>query len=254
MDYAELVIRWIHFLAGVIWIGHLYFFNFVNANFAPTMDADSKKKVVPQLMPRALFWFRWGALYTLVTGWLLLFMIYYNNRGGYLLEGGAQVTAMSWLPAFAGLFVGFFVYDLLFKALAKQHNVAVVLWGLLTVGYGLALREVFDFSLRATYIHVGAFFATTMALNVWMRIWPAQRRIITAVKDGKAPDAADPALAGQRSKHNTYMSVAVLLFMVSVHQSSMFSINPRMLLPGVLLVTFGATWMLYNKAKQVQGF
>src|SRR3990172_5076930 len=62
------LLRWIHVLAGIIWIGHLYFFNFVNVPFVKTLDADAKKKVVPQLMPRALFWFRWGAMITFLSG------------------------------------------------------------------------------------------------------------------------------------------------------------------------------------------
>ncbi len=70
---ALMMLRWIHFIAGVTWIGHLYFFNFVNVPFAKTMDADTKKKVVPQLMPRALWWFRWGAMFTFLSGWVYLF-------------------------------------------------------------------------------------------------------------------------------------------------------------------------------------
>src|SRR5262245_903579 len=114
MQYVELVFRWAHIVAGVMWIGHLWFFNFVNANFAPTMDGDTKKKVVPQLMPRALFWFRWGAAWTWVLGVFLLFMVYYGHPGSNVVEGQVQVTAMTWLPAFLGLFVGFLVYDQLF--------------------------------------------------------------------------------------------------------------------------------------------
>ena len=71
----EAALRWIHVVAGIIWIGHLYFFNFVNSAFAPTMDGETKKKVVPQLMPRALYWFRWGAAWTWVTGVLLLLLV-----------------------------------------------------------------------------------------------------------------------------------------------------------------------------------
>src|SRR5262245_11647157 len=218
MQQVELFVRWIHIAAGVMWIGHLWFFNFVNANFAPTMDGETKKKVVPQLMPRALYWFRWGAAWTWITGLLLLFLVYYHGYNGSNLvdlnRHPDPVTAMTWLPAFLGLFVGFLVYDLLFKALAKQHNVAVVLWGLIAIGFGLALHEVLHYSLRASYIYVGALFGTAMAANVWMRIWPAQKRIITATKEGRAPDAADPALSGLRSRHNTYMSVPLLLFML----------------------------------------
>jgi uncharacterized membrane protein len=255
MRYAELVFRWIHIVAGVIWIGHLYFFNWVNANFAPTMDGETKKKVVPQLMPRALFWFRWGAAWTWATGLLLLFMVYYNDRWGNLLEGQQQVTAMSWLPAFAGLIVGFLVYDLLFKALAKQHNVAVALWGIAAVAFGAVLLEVFHFSQRAAYIHVGALFGTSMAANVWMRIWPAQKRIILATKEGRTPDAADPAVAGLRSKHNTYMSVPLLVCMLLPDQVGIVAgVSYYAVMPGILVVGFAATWWIYGKAKTVPGF
>jgi uncharacterized membrane protein len=256
MQYAELVLRWAHIVAGVIWIGHLYFFNFVNANFAPTMDGDTKKKVVPQLMPRALFWFRWGAAWTWITGFFLLFLVYYHGyQGSNLVDGQVLVTAMTWLPGFLGLFVGFLVYDLLFKALGKQHNVAVALWGLVALGYGWGLLEFAHFSQRAAYIHVGGLFGTAMAANVWMRIWPAQRRIITAIKEGRAPDAADPAVAGLRSKHNTYMSVPLLLLMLLPDQiGKVADLQYLVLMPGILVVGFGVTWWIYGKAKTVQGF
>src|SRR5215813_5814119 len=79
MNVVESLFRWIHVVAGVLWIGLLYFFNWVNSGFAPTMDAETKKKVVPELMPRALYWFRWGAAFTWVTGVLLVLMVYYAN-------------------------------------------------------------------------------------------------------------------------------------------------------------------------------
>src|SRR5437867_3678573 len=78
--WIELVLRWGHVVAGIMWIGHLYFFNFVNAQVAKTYDADSKKKVVPELMPRALYWFRWGAAYTWATGILLAGLVYYMGN------------------------------------------------------------------------------------------------------------------------------------------------------------------------------
>jgi uncharacterized membrane protein len=261
MQYAELVLRWIHIVAGVIWIGHLYFFNFVNASFAPTMDGDTKKKVVPQLMPRALFWFRWGAAWTFLTGVFLAFLVYYHGYGGSNLVDMAtraeKVGAMDWLPAFLGLIVGFLVYDLLFKALAKQHNVAVVAWAVLALAFAWLCKETLHYSTRAVFIHQGALFGTTMMMNVWMRIWPAQRRIITATKNGQAPDPADPALAGLRSKHNTYMSVPLLLYMLLGAHSELLgnAINDYyIVIPVILVVGFGITWALYGKAKKVPGF
>ena len=73
------VFKWLHIIAGIVWIGLLYFFNWIGAHFVATMDADTKQKVVPELMPRTLFWFRWGAAYTWVTGVVLLHVIFWDG-------------------------------------------------------------------------------------------------------------------------------------------------------------------------------
>ncbi len=259
----QILFRWLHVVAGVIWIGHLYFFNFVNSAFAPTMDAETKKKVVPQLMPRALFWFRWGAVFTYVSGLYLLFKLYYQGEPNYFYASGfpgagSRPASGDWLMAFFGMLVAFSLYDLMFKFLGKSkggHALAVVIWGAIVVAYACWLKDYLNASPRAVYIQVGALFGTTMAANVWMRIWPAQRRIITAVRDGQAPNPADPALAGLRSKHNTYMSVPLLLMMVSVHQDDMLAWSPlQAWLVGLLVVGFAATFALYKLVPSVKGF
>ena len=76
----DILFRWFHVVFGIMWIGLLYFFNFVNANFAKTLDADSKKKVVPELMPRALYFFRWAAMLTFILGLALLYINYSPNN------------------------------------------------------------------------------------------------------------------------------------------------------------------------------
>ncbi len=257
-DWGQLSLRWIHFVAGVLWIGLLYIFNWVNAAFAGTMDAETKKKVVPQLMPRALFWFRWGAAITWLTGVALAMTLYYSGRYPYLLTDGTDPALGTWLPAFLALIVGFVVYDLLFKALKGNgpHALAVLIWGGLVIGYGCWLDTSLGFSNRAVFIHMGAMLGTAMASNVWMRIWPCQRRIITAVKNGQAPDPADPALAGLRSKHNTYMSVPLLLLMVSVHQDGMIreGIHWQFMMIGVFAIGWLATYAIYKGVPKVKGF
>src|SRR5919106_282154 len=82
MAGLEAIFRWMHVFAGIIWIGHLYFFNWVNGPLQAKLDGPTKKIVVPELMPRALYWFRWGAAYTWITGVLLLGLVYY--MGGTL--------------------------------------------------------------------------------------------------------------------------------------------------------------------------
>ena len=77
MDGIEAIVRWMHIFVGILWIGHLYYFNFVNGQMVAKLDAAAKKQVVPELMPRALYWFRWGAAWTWITGVLLLILVYY---------------------------------------------------------------------------------------------------------------------------------------------------------------------------------
>jgi uncharacterized membrane protein len=240
----------------------LWFFNWVNSAFAPTMDGETKRKVVPELMPRALFWFRWGAAYTWVLGALLLFVMYYigpvkNAYAPTSALSGTNPTPAVWGQVFAALLVGFVVYDQLFKVVGKiNHSVAVLLWAAIAVGYGCYLDSTLGFSGRATMVHVAALFGTSMAANVWMRIWPAQQRIITAIKNGQAPDGADAALAGLRSKHNTYMSMPLLLFMVGADQPALNGATSlaTVWIPASLVIGFVITWALYRKAPQVQGF
>lgn len=217
-EWLNLFFRWIHVVAGVMWIGHLWFFNFVNSQFAKAYDADSKKKLLPELMPRALYWFRWGAAYTWITGILLLGIVYY--MGGLMpAAGGSFLGTSDGAHAAVGLgtlVVGFVIYDFMWKPLAKNEMVGMIVSFVLLVGVAFGLNMLF--SGRAMFIHIGALLGTIMAANVWMRIWPAQRKIIAGVKGtATAPDASVAALSGLRSKHNTYMSVPLMLLMVSNH-------------------------------------
>ena len=243
-EWLNLVFRWIHVLAGVMWIGHLWFFNFVNAQVAKTYDADSRKKVVPELMPRALYWFRWGAAYTWVTGILLLWVVYWagNAMGSERMSsyGSGGIALLVVLVAFA-------VYDVLWKNMKNETTGMIVSLALFAV-------LVFIFHLfmggRALFIYAGALFGTTMAANVWMRIWPNQRKIIAGVKGtGPAADPSIPALAALRSKHNTYMSVPLIFFMVSNHFPGVYGNDYAWVLAIVFVILgWGITKFLFNKA------
>jgi uncharacterized membrane protein len=244
MDVVHLIFRWIHVVAGVIWIGHLYFFNWVNGHVAKTYDADSKKKVVPELMPRALYWFRWGAAYTWVSGVLLLGLVYYMNRS---LMGADSPDASSGLAiarAFSVVIILPIIYDQLWKTAFKgKEQVGVIVSGVVVIGVAWYLSSFLPG--RTAFIHLGAMFGTTMFMNVWMRIWPNQRKIIAAIKEGKGPDADIVALAGLRSKHNTYMSVPLIMMMVSNHFPLVygFSANGIRLDWAILVVLVVLGWL-----------
>jgi len=250
--------RWVHVLAGIVWIGMLYFFNFVNGPFQATMDAETKKKVNPEMMPRALFWFRWGAAWTWLTGVLLLMLVFYHGKITLEPEVGWTPVAIVLLVL---VFVSPFLYDLLAKSdLAKNPKVfgtvAFVLLGIV-----ICLMHWSGYTYRGYNIHLASLLGTIMAWNVWFRIWPAQQKILRAVKDGTAPDAALVSMAGTRSRHNTYMSVALFWGMIDAHTTYFSGGNLGIEKSWafvsylvVILIGWHVVWQLYKKAPQVKGF
>ncbi|HEX2062505.1 MAG TPA: urate hydroxylase PuuD [Thermoanaerobaculia bacterium] len=254
-DILQLFLRWAHVVAGIIWIGHLYFFNWVNAHFAKALDGPTKKVVVPELMPRALYWFRWGAAWTWITGILLGGLIYYHSR--IVFEDPTDTSNNPWLwlaIVFVILAVGFVVYNAVMKSV-KNILVANTIVLLLLAGVYLFLEHVGKFGGRSLYIHTGVILGTMMAANVWMVIWPYQKKIIAATKDGTAPDAALVAQAGLRSRHNTFMSVPLVFTMVSNHYPTMYGNTYRDLcLLGVFVLGFVAVRLLYGKSAKVAPF
>ena len=259
MDVLNALFRWLHILAGIIWIGMLYFFNWVNGPLQATLDGETKKKVVPELMPRALFWFRWGAAWTWITGVLLLLLVFYH--GGIMFDGDGGWTAGAGVMV-AVTFLAPFLYDALHKsALGKDPKTFGALCFVL-VAIVVALMATWGgFSYRAFNIHLGALFGTTMAFNVWFRIWPAQQVIIKGVKgDGPAADPALAAMAGARSRHNTYMSVPLLWAMINQHHVTVPAALripaglAYLLILGVILLGWHIVWHFYKKGSKVKGF
>src|ERR1044071_2032105 len=130
-DLLNLFFRWLHVFAGITWIGHLYFFNWVNGPFQTKIDGPTKKAVNPELLPRALYWFRWGAAYTWITGILLLGLIYYmgkavlNNPEAGWMAGTVVMILVT--------FVAVFIYDALWSSsLANNLRAAVIVSFILT--------------------------------------------------------------------------------------------------------------------------
>jgi uncharacterized membrane protein len=243
-ELLNLLFRWIHVVAGIMWIGHLWYFNFVNAQVAKTYDAEAKKKVIPEVMPRALYWFRWGAAYTWITGFLLLGIVYY--MGGAMVEDQSQKGLASGVGV-ASLLVGWAIYDVLWKQMAKSEMAGIAVSFVLITAVAFGLSMVMGG--RAVFIHIGAIFGTIMAANVWMRIWPNQRKIIAAAKAGQPPPDGLPALAGLRSKHNTYMSVPLIFFMISNHFPTVYGNDLRWAIAAVFIaVGWGMTKMMFNKS------
>jgi uncharacterized membrane protein len=259
MQGLEAIFRWLHVLAGIIWIGQLYFFNWVNGPLQAKLDGATKKALIPELMPRALYWFRWGAAHTWFTGVLLLALVYYH--GQLTFDTGTGWSAAAGIMI-ALTFLGVFIYDGIWSSgLANNLRAAVIIsFVLLSIVVALFVHFA-HFSYRGTLIHTAVLFGTTMAFNVWFRIWPSQQKIIRAVKNGEAPDARLVKLAGLRSRHNTYMSVPLLWGMIGQHTTYFAGGNlgiPNNYYWVFLLALIAIAWhfvfQLYKKSGKVQGF
>jgi len=259
LEILSALSRWIHVLAGIVWIGMLYFFNFVNGPFQGTQDGETKKKVNPELLPRALWWFRMGAAWTWVTGVILLMLVFYHGGITFDPDGTWGVAAY---VVIALTFLAPFLYDALHKSpLGKDPKTFGAIAFVLVAVVAFLMARWAGFSYRSYNIHLAVMFGTIMAWNVWFRIWPAQQKIIRAVKDGTAADAALVARAGARARHNTNMSVPLVGGMLNSHTTYFAGGNlgiPESFAFGVFLVVvllgWHIVWHLYKRAGKVKGF
>lgn len=250
---VEVLFRWMHILMGIVWIGMLYFFNWVNGPFTATMDAETKKKVVPELMPRALFWFRMGAAFTWITGILLIGMVFQMTTIA-LEHPETGWTGLSYLILWSFLITPF-IYDALAKSpLGKNLKVFAAVCYVLVIGMICLYINAGGFSYRGMMIETGAMLGTIMAYNVWFRIWPAQKQIIMGVKTGNPADASLVAMAGARSKMNTYMSFPLVWTMINAHSAFLAGEYGWAWLAGIILVSWLGVMQMYKRAGKVKGF
>jgi uncharacterized membrane protein len=235
-EWLNLLLRWTHVFAGIMWVGTTYYFTWLDARLTEEEKAAINTGVLPQvwmvhsggfyvverrktpdLASRTLHWFRWEAGTTWLSGFALLILIYYLGGGALIDRDVRDLSLGAAVATGVGvIFVCGFVYDVLMQTPLARHEqafaaVAYVL--ILAVSFGLTNV----FSARAAYIHVGAIFGTIMAANVWMHILPAQKKMIAALKEGRKPDDRLSAQAKLRSKQNTFMAVPVVFLMISNH-------------------------------------
>ena len=235
-EWLNLIFRWVHVFAGIMWVGTTYYFTWLDARLSEEEKAVAntgtaaqiwmvhsggfyvvEKRKVPDLVSRTLHWFRWEAGTTWLSGMALLILIYYLGGGALVDRDVADISVGAAIAIGVGVLVaGWIVYDLMMMSpLGKNEKVFAVIAYLMVVGITYGLTRYL--SGRAAYIHVGAMFGTIMAANVWMRILPAQKKMIAAINAGRKPDDALSAQAKLRSKQNTFMAVPVVFIMISNH-------------------------------------
>ena len=233
-EWLNLSVRWFHVFAGIMWVGQTYYFTWLDGQFgkiekkaAASGTASAvwmvhsggfytvEKQRSLGVAPEQVHWFRWEALMTWLGGVVLLVLVYYLGDG--LIDPDvADISKQTGIAIGVGALVaGWIIYELAVRSPLGKSQAAFAVFSLVMTG-AAAWGLLHVFSGRAAYIHVGAIFGTIMTLNVWMRILPAQRRMLAAAAGGTF-DASLGAQAKLRSKHNTFLAVPAVFLMLSNH-------------------------------------
>jgi uncharacterized membrane protein len=232
-EWLNLFVRWVHVIAGVMWIGQTYLFNWMERALTPPTDPKKtnisgelwmvhgggfylvEKQKWPELMPKVLHWFKWEAASTWISGMILLAVVYWT--GAPLLDYGSSLSQAQGVGISIGVLVlGWLVYDTLWNSpIGKNEKLGAAISWVLVVALAWELGHFL--SNRAVYLHIGAMFGTIMVANVWMRILPNQRKMIALTKAGLPHDPSLAARSRRCSKHNTFMSVPLIFTMISNH-------------------------------------
>lgn len=243
IDSLSLLIRWLHLITGIAWIGASFYFVWLD-NSLETPPQWKKDKGVsgdlwafhgggiyevakysssPEQMPKYLHWFKWEAYSTFITGALLLIVVYYLRADLYLMGSHPLIDTpiKSIIASLSFLIAGVVSYEMLIRSLAK-NNPRIFLTGLIILIAFSCWLSTQWFSPRASYLHVGALMACVMVNNVFLGIIPAQKRFIQAIEGGKKTNSDEMAFAKRRSIHNNYFTLPVLFCMISNHYSFLY--------------------------------
>ena len=271
MEWLNIIVRVMHITFGIAWIGASFYFVFLENALNRTENVRDelagnlwavhgggfyyleKYKVAPKQIPKHLHWFKYEAYFTWVSGFCLLFIVYYFNASALLIDKNVlDITPWQAISIGIGSFVAaWLIYDILCKTVLKKNNLLFVLIGFsVLVGFAIFYSHVF--SARAAFIHFGAMIGSIMVANVFFVIIPSQKAMVKAAKENKPlnPQLGKNALA--RSLHNNYFTLPVLFVMVSNHFPSTFGYKfPWLTLIIITLASAGIKHYLNLREKKI---
>ena len=263
LDWANLLLRWVHVITAIAWIGSSFYFVFLDSSLTAPVDEDLKKQGVsgelwavhgggfyhpvkfavrPPELPKHLHWFYWEAYSTWLTGMALFTVSYLWQAGTYLIDK----SLMDWTPtaavltALSFLVVFWLLYDGICRVFGQRKNGdALVGAGVLVLVCVASWLACHWFAGRAAFLLVGAMMATAMSANVFFWIIPGQRTVVADIQAGRPVDPIHGQRGKQRSVHNTYFTLPVLFAMLSNHYSFTWS-HPQNWLVLILMMIAGA--------------
>jgi uncharacterized membrane protein len=253
-EWSSLIVRWLHVVAGIAWIGSSFYFIHLDLSLKPRsglpqgVQGDAwqvhgggfyhavKYLIAPARMPDELTWFKWEAYTTWLSGFALLVIVYYLGADLYLIDKSVlDLTAPTAAAiAFASLVLAWLIYETLCRSALGRHEVALALVGyvfLVALTYGFT----HVFSGRGAFTQIGALIGTIMVANVFVIIIPNQKKTVAALLPGKEPAAAWGEEAKQRSVHNNYLTLPVIFLMIANHYPLMFATRFNWLIVAIVL-------------------
>jgi uncharacterized membrane protein len=271
-ESLSLVLRWLHVIAGIAWIGSSFYFIHLDLSLKSRdglpagVKGDAwqvhgggfyhmiKYLVAPARMPDELTWFKWEAYTTWLSGFSLLVVIYYANAEVYLIDRSVlDVSApMAAAIAFGSLLPAWLVYEALCRSPLGKHEVALAL-----VGYAFLVALTYGFthvfSGRGAFTQIGALIGTIMVANVFIIVIPNQKKTVAAMLAGKEPDAVWGEEAKQRSVHNNYLTLPVVFLMIANHYPLMFATRFNWLIVAIVLAVGPVIRHFFNSRHEGKG-
>jgi uncharacterized membrane protein len=267
LDWANLLLRWAHVIVAIAWIGSSFYFVFLDNSLLEPQDPELRKKgvngeiwavhgggfynpqkylVAPKTLPEHLHWFFWESYSTWLTGFALFTVLYLFNAKSFLIDPNIYAWSSPGLAVAAslGFLVAFWVvYDLICRWVGEKDGKvggdATVAWLVLVYVVVASWAMCQLFAGRAAFLMVGAMMATAMSANVFFWIIPGQKKVIAQMKAGQPVEAIHGQRAKQRSVHNTYFTLPVLVAMLSNHYGWLYQGSTNWLVL-VLLMLAGA--------------
>lgn len=259
MEWLNIIVRVMHITFGIAWIGASFYFVFLENALNRTENIRDeiagnlwaihgggfyyleKYKTAPKSIPKHLHWFKYEAYFTWLSGISLLFIVYYFDAKGFLIDKNIfdMSTAAAIVTGIGSFVVGWLLYDILCKTSLIKKGIWFALTGFI-IATAFAWFYTHVFSARAAYIHFGAMLGSIMVANVFFVIIPSQKAMVKAAREGKPLNANSGKQAGLRSLHNNYLTLPVLFTMVSNHFPGTFGYQyPWIILAAISLSTAG---------------
>jgi len=257
-EWLNLLLRWAHMIVAIGWIGTSFYFMALDYSLSKLGRMNEgvlgtawqvhgggfyhveKYTVAPATLPQVLHWFKWEAYLTWVTGFGLLVVQYYYHAEAFLIDPGVM-PLQPWQAitiSIASLAAGWFAYDLVCRSKIGD-NVALLALTVFALILIAAVLYTKVFSGRGAFIHVGSLVGTIMAVNVFGVIIPNQKKMIAQMIRGETPEARYGVIGKQRSIHNSYLTLPVLLMMVSQHYPFLFTHQQSWLVVALILLSGG---------------